>query len=458
MPLWKRVAAGVAIAIVLIGYIFFATAGTMRFRPAPIEPRGWDNPGGGYYAQLAEGFLRGHTFFPFAPDPRMAGLADPYDYGARERAGIAYLWDASYYRGKYYLYFTPLPVVFFYLPYRVLSGEHADDAAAAVFFSAWIFIAAVLFLRRAAPRLLWIVLAGFANLIPFALSNVRVYEVAILCAAAFSTSWAVALLRFEEKSSPGAAAWMSLWLSLAIAARPNLLVLAVPTAFVLWRKGRRVILAAAIPAALTACAYFAYNAARFGNPLESGITYQLTFVPMRGLSRCSLCSAPEAFRFVNNTLQYTFTPPRLIAAFPHADAPVAHIDRKVSWPGDPEEIIGIGALVPLTLLGTALCLLRRSRRGLLILGGAWLILFALSTCWWIVSRYAFDFQILMLLGAVVCIEEDFKPLRVAAIALAAYSIILGILLGFEGRGGAFRGQNPALIERIAGALHVRVRG
>jgi hypothetical protein len=444
---------------VIAAYVFFATRGTMRFAPAPAEPEGWDDPGQGYYAQLAEGFLRGHTYLAFAPDPRMATLADPYDYGQRDAAKITYLWDASYARGHYYLYFTPLPVVLFYVPFRLLTGQQAPDAAAAVFFSIWILIAAIVCLRRARiDRPWWIVFVGLANLLPFALSNVRVYEVAILSAAAFSTSWAAALLRFVETPSRRAAVWMSLWLALAIVARPNLIVLIVPTAFLMLRLPWRLTVAAAVPLLLAAGGFMTYNAVRFGNPLETGVSGQLTYVSMRGVRPCSLCSVPEALRFANNALQYAFTPPRLGGAFPYANAGIAHIDKRVSWPGgDPEEIIGMAPLVPLTLAGlgcAALLLASRRRReprvraATSILGGASLILLALSTCWWIVSRYTFDFQILMLLGTLLCFEEALglfeewsvpvRAFRVIAVLLALYSIALSILLGFEGRGGAFR--------------------
>lgn len=463
----RRIGQGAAIALVVIAYVFFATHGTMRFRRAPQTPDGWHNPGGGYYAQLAEGFLSGNTYMAIAPDPWLAALPDPYDYGLRDYLKVNYLWDASYYRGRYYLYFTPLPVVLFYVPYYWIFGHHAGDAAAGVFFSVWTFIAAVVFLRRTRYRAFWILFAGLANLVPFALSNMRVYEVAILCATAFSATWAAALRRFVEAPSVRAAAWMAVWLALAIAARPNLIVLLIPTGIVLLRQGRRVILAAAIPLVIAACGYLGFNFVRFGNALEPGISYQMTFVSMRGLRLCGVSSAAEVFRCVNNSLQYAFTPPRLIAAFPHADAATAHIDRRVSWPGDPEEIIGIVPLVPLTMIATVVAILllalRRGRTGPLILGGGWLILFAVSTCWWIVSRYAFDFQVLMLLGTAACIEEGLAPLersralRGFVIALGLYSILLGILLGFEGRRAEFRIRNPELLRKVSDFLNVHVR-
>jgi hypothetical protein len=475
---------GAALLLVAFAYVFFATSGTLRFPEPPVEPRGWDNPGGGYYAQQAQGFLRGTTALPIAPDPKFASILDPYDYGQREQAGISYLWDASYYRGQYHLYFTPIPVVLVYLPWRLVTGLDADDSYAALVFALWTFVAAAFAIRRVAParpRALWLVFAGLANLLPFALSNVRVYEVAILCATAFSASWAAALFRFQEMPRIRNAAWIGVWLGLAIAARPNLGVLLVPTAVVLWRQTPelrlRAGLATLLPIALAGCGYAGFNYARFGNAMESGISYQLTYVSMRGLSRCSLCTIPEAFRFANNALQYQFAPPRLSGEFPHASLPSAFLDPRTSWPGGtPEEILGIVAHVPLTLVASILAILLLAARrkieeqtwiGMSVLGGAWLVLFTLSTCWWIVSRYAFDFQILMLLGTILCLQQlsaaaeswgvSLRPVRAAITVLAAYSILLGLLLGFEGREGAFRVNNPGLTQRIAKALGVAAR-
>src|SRR5437867_10278914 len=101
-------------------------------------------------------------------DPRLMALSFPYDMKARE--GIEYLWDASYFNGHYYLYFSPLPALIFYMPYRLLRGGYPRDALAAAFFSAWAFLAATAFARRALagrrlhiPLPVWILLIGFGN-------------------------------------------------------------------------------------------------------------------------------------------------------------------------------------------------------------------------------------------------------------------------------------------------------
>src|SRR5687768_11579465 len=108
-----------AILFVLYAYTFFATYGRFHFHSRP-----WDLPGGrpgdAYYASLTEGFLRGQLSMAHRPDPRLMAMPHPYDHQAREANKVPYLWDASYFNGRYYLYFTPLPALLFYLPFRVI--------------------------------------------------------------------------------------------------------------------------------------------------------------------------------------------------------------------------------------------------------------------------------------------------------------------------------------------------
>ena len=59
------------------------------------------------YVDLGTAFLRGQLALLERPDPRLADLGDPYEF--TQRKGIPYRWDASYYGGKYYLYWGPAP-------------------------------------------------------------------------------------------------------------------------------------------------------------------------------------------------------------------------------------------------------------------------------------------------------------------------------------------------------------
>jgi len=483
-----HVPAALAIAVVLAAYAWFGGGASFSF------PRiGWEDS---YYASLAEGFFRGHLYMAYQPDPRLMALPFPYDYKARE-GKVDYVWDASYFNGHYYLYFSPLPALIFYMPYRLLRGGYPRDALAAAVFAAWALLASAAFVRRALaltgrrpgiPLPLWILMIGFGNVALFHLMDIRVYEVAILAGSATSATWAYALVRYIGAPSVRRAVWLGVWLALSVAVRPNLLVLLLVTVFVMWYgfstrpppegrplRGRgRVenpshIVAAAIPLAVVAALLLGYNYARFGQLFESGHTYQLTFVPMEGKRVCSLCTLGEASRFINTAIEYVFWAPSIRAQFPWVDLQYASPDPVTSFPmPGPEQVVGIAPLVPLTMLGTlfaALFALRRgpldngTRAGTLLMFAAWLVLLGLSTCWWIVSRYSLDFMFLMTAATAVCIESGLGwlesigvrmlPLRVAVIALTCYTIALGFLLGFGGQqNSAFKRLHPQTFEKF----------
>jgi hypothetical protein len=462
-----------AILFVLAVYAFFAGDGKFDFRRLGT----WQETN---YASLAEGFYRGHLYLWVTPDPRLTALPYPYDF--KLRGAIDYRWDTSYLNGHYYLYSSPLPVLLVYLPLRILRGAYPPDSFVALLFSAWAFLAIVAFTRRALrlagqplhiPFWLWVLFIGLGNVAAFVLVTIHMYEIAIITGMAMTAMWALALLRFNESPAAGRAAWLTLWLALSIAARPNLGVLLFVTAFVILRRkpSMKMIAASLAPLAIVAIAMLWYNAARFGDPLEFGVRYQLTHVDMSGRKVCSLCTVPEVARFANNIGHYLFWPLHIQSTFPFLDAMPARLDSAVSWPTPgnmTEQIIGIAPLAPLMILGTLVALLLAlrphpkdlvTRSALQVMAGAWLIVFGLSTCWWIVARYSLDFMLLMSAASVICIENAltrlrattirFAPIRAMIIALACYSILTGILLGFVGPGDAFKRANPAVFEKVA---------
>jgi len=465
--------------LVLLAYAFFASAGKWEFHTIRWFDLHSDSPGADYYPRLAEGFRLWHLYMAGSVDPRMETLTDPYNPQVRSDAGIEALWDASYYRGHYYLYFTPLPVLLFHLPFRLMTGAYPPDSIAALFFCSWAFVMSVLFLTRALPGkriVLWIFVAGFANVIAFSLPDVRVYEVAVMCAMAMTMTWAWALLRFVEQPTMRRAVWMALWLAFAIASRPHLIVLLVPTFLALYAvRNIRIAAGALVPLAITAMLLCAYNFARFGKLFEFGLTYQIEFISMHGRRICSICNTKEVLRFVNNVEHYLFWAPSFDSRFPYVSIQTTRLDPVVSTPFlGADTVLGIVALTPLVLIGVLFALLFVTRprdaattSALHVMLGAWLTLAALSTCWWIVARYSLDFMLLMTVASIVLIERGFalfeelglrtQLLRRASILLACYSIAVGVLFGFEGLGGSFRRNNPELFKQIGETLHVKVR-
>jgi hypothetical protein len=473
----SRIATAAAVLLVLAAYAFFGSGGTFSFRRVA-----WDHafPGftEGYYARLAESFLHGRLDLRFDPDPRWQQVTNVYDYESRKAQGMEWAyWDASYYGGKFYLYFSPVPVVLFYLPFRLVARGYPPDSLIATLACAWAFLAGVAFVKRAlarrathVPFALWVLLLGVANVIPFMLADLRTYEVAIATGMAMTAMWACALLRFVESGAPRHAMWMGLWLALAIATRPNLLPLAIVTAVALWRLGphrqTRAILFALVPLVAIGAVMAGYNFLRFGSVTELGVTYQISYVPVWRRRICSLCNFPEAMRFVNNVVHYVFWAPHFDSAFPFVELQRSSLDPGVSFTGGSEQIGGVGALSPLTLLGTACALVlaayreRRddgARAAIAVLAGGWLVLCGLSTCHWVTARYVLDFMLLMTVASVVCVERALSLLAEAnvrtrvlarAIALVAVaSIGTCLLLGFRGSDGAFAKKHPALFEK-----------
>ena len=59
------------------------------------------------YDMLANAFLRGSISLLEKPSQALMNLENPYDY--LNRGGIDYIWDATYFNGKYYLYWGFVP-------------------------------------------------------------------------------------------------------------------------------------------------------------------------------------------------------------------------------------------------------------------------------------------------------------------------------------------------------------
>ncbi|WP_019217529.1 hypothetical protein [Legionella tunisiensis] len=83
------------------------------------------------YQYLTESFLSGHLNLLVSPSPELLQLADPYDPIQNSHFRLH---DASLYKGKYYLYFGPLPVVVFYLPFKLLTGYYPSGGLASFVF------------------------------------------------------------------------------------------------------------------------------------------------------------------------------------------------------------------------------------------------------------------------------------------------------------------------------------
>ena len=129
------------------------------------------------------------------PDPALLILKDPYTYANRE--GITYPWDVVLYKGKFYLYWGPVPALVISLA-RLFSIINIGDHLLVFAFVCGVFIfSSLLMLRlrsRFFPDIRWpyvipgILLAGLANPLPWLLNRPAVYEAAIASGQFFMIS------------------------------------------------------------------------------------------------------------------------------------------------------------------------------------------------------------------------------------------------------------------------------
>jgi hypothetical protein len=250
-----------------------------------------------HFNLLSRGFKKGHLYLDGEVPPEIINAPNPYDPKLREKVKV--LHDASYYRGRYYIYFGPAPVVTLLLPFSVLTGRDLPLNYAVWFFCSVGYLALVgtfLFLqRRHYPAAsLWTITAslialGGASMVVTLLRRSNIWELSAATGFAYFSGSLFCLVRALH--SKRATAWAitgGLALGFAVASRPTYIMCSVVFALPLLLRGLRLsgknsygwaaLMGAAVSCGIPVLALLSYNYARFENPLEFGVTYQLTSV------------------------------------------------------------------------------------------------------------------------------------------------------------------------------------
>ncbi len=352
---------------VLCLYIWIITIGRIDQWPS----------GRDYYWKLSQAFQQGQTHLLEEPNPALAKLENPYNHHQRE--GLEYLWDTTYYDGKYFLYWGPVPAVIGVLVSAVTS-KPVTDTGLVFSFVIGIGLFTVLLLREAFKQFkipAWVFWGGvFASMmnVPliWLLTRPTFYEVSIAGGQFFLMAGFYLLFLAFRNPQPrnGLIAASALTFGLAGATRINLLPsVIVLTAFILWRiyvinekklsSSIPAVAAMILPLTLVACSLFWYNDDRFGSIFEFGHRYQLTG-PSLTADYGDISSAKY---ILPNTFTYIFRPPSLSAEFPFFTVPWI---KENMWPSFihlpehyyyTEPVAGVLFVVPLIGL-TALILMR----------------------------------------------------------------------------------------------------
>lgn len=248
-----------------------------------------------YMDYQAQGFLQGKLSLSILPPEALSALSDPYDWRAREE--IDYLWDASYYQGKYYYYWGPFPSLITAGIKLFFTGVVEDQIICFIFYSLLIAaFAGVLFHIKTfyfknTPW--WIIPAaifclGFSTPVFWLINRPSIYEATI---AAGQALFMLALFGFVHSlsSQKKTCHWLaltgiSLGCSMASRFSNSIAVFGLAgmiTFMILKRasslqKKSKEIASLLLPILSVLLAVFWFNYARFGNILETGISYQLT--------------------------------------------------------------------------------------------------------------------------------------------------------------------------------------
>jgi hypothetical protein len=427
-----------------------------------------------FYAQLTDSFLAGRTSLPVKPDPRLLALPNPYRPSAPYR-----LHDASLYKGKYYLYFGPTPVLICLLPYKLVTGFYLPSRVVVPLFCSFGFLcscgAFYLLIGRAAWSCpLWLEVAvilslGNTQLVCFLLVRAMFYEVAVssgyflVMAGFLFTAWSLGL-----KNRLSFVLLAGLSFGLAVGCRPHLALVAVlMTAFIavkFWRSAATLIRFVA-PILVAGALLATYNYIRFDNPLEFGLRYQVTSNPagpVIHLKASNLLPGMEYLLLLPPVVDTSFPYLHPFFTSPFLGYPSRHPGRYstpvpgVAIPGQlidvyPEALVGLLAAAPLSLFGLfsfwPLCAAPRNGgdagftlwliRCMLVCSLA--ILCAVSLTGWAVGRYEVDFAPLMILASccvVVGLWQNHggmsairtRLLRASILACVAWSILLNVAI------------------------------
>ncbi len=324
-----------AIAAILMFCVFalLSTAPLWEAHLVPYDPAKGADPYD-HYAQTFDAWQRGQLHLEVEVDPVLAELENPYDPSIRDEAGVESEWDKAFYNGKYYSYFGIAPVVFVYYPIWLCTGKLPTPALAAVVFSAagMVFLVLLLltFLRRYCRRVnLLLLLCGIAAAAAasglFLCANYADrYYVAVAAGICFLCLFLwlglEAVMANTQRSRCLLLAGCGIAIAAAVLSRPLISLYALLLVPPFWTFIRRKDLhvrckvgtaaSFAVPLVIGAVITMAYNAARFGSPLDFGSTYQLT-VSNIAANRVSLMELPASLVY------YFLNPVQLGGTFPY---------------------------------------------------------------------------------------------------------------------------------------------
>lgn len=357
------------------------------------------------YAHVADALMHGRPWLDLPVPDQLASAANPYDIATRDRllsGGVTPIyWDYAFHGGHWYSYFGVLPALLLFLPYRAVTSLFTDGglslptgAAELLLMFGFLVFGCLLIIRLVQRLTAQASLAGTSMLLVFFLLatnssylwfRTNFYSIPIAasllltCLGLWLWLGAVRRPRADAQtldwSIDGAAplslphlAGGALCIAANFGCRPTFALAAllgialfwpqitslcalVKARRIGWGQALRAPLAVLVPAIAVVAPLMAYNAIRFGGPLDFGSEYQLTVTDM---TRYSLPAADIPYM----AFYYLLLPARFTGSFPFMSIQPTPLPE---W-GFTEPIVG--GLFMLCPLALAAFLLPRFRRRL----------------------------------------------------------------------------------------------
>lgn len=434
-----------------------------------------------YYDLLATAFSHGQTALEVQPQPALLELDNIYELNSRE--GIPFLWDASVYKDRYYLYWGPAPALLLTLIKTVYTQPIGDKVLTFAFtVGILIFITLLIleFWKTYFPRTpRWAILAGivFAALVNpllFVLMRGLIYDAAIISGQFFLIGGLYWLfVGFNRPSSKYLFFLAGVFFTLAVGSRTNLVlaVLFLSVLVLIWAfKTQReeaflVMFIFSLPLFIGAVGYAAYNYVRFGSIIEFGLRYQLTIFNLNeSLEKTfSLAYIPQ------NLYLTLFNPFEVHPRFPYlfgvpAVAPAWLEKVPIEFTSHPpENITGILVGSPFLIFSLFARPDKNTRWIFITLAGSCLLIFfTLQVFFFATMRYLLDLTPALSLLAVIgfwqslafCNNRPILKSIVSAlcIILIIYSILMSGLLAISGDIKAFSAFSTDLLLQLRQAF------
>ena len=291
------------------------------------------------YQQLSESLAKGKLNLDIEISDVLKDMKNPYDTIFRSNLMASqkatYNWDTAFYNGKYYVYFGIAPVITYYLPFYLLTGNHLSNNVLIYLLSIMSVIGAALLLNKIIKKyfpdtsfLMYILLLTlfiytsiFNILLVPTIYNVPVINSLML--GLFGLYFWISALD-KNKINGFKLAIGSLCMALIAGSRPPMFLIVFLAIPLFWKtvfkdrnlfslKSKKNTLFFILPFIIIAGLLMYYNYARFSSPLDFGVNYSLTTNDMtkRGFN---------IERVGSGLFYYLLQPPYLKATFPFIEA------------------------------------------------------------------------------------------------------------------------------------------